>query len=214
MALHMLNYKKINQNKNDFHNKIIASFRINFNCKDDIYPTAFGTSDIDKISGVTTCFFNFGNNKPISTHIISSAQIHRRNNVEIEICDDEKQILLAWTNLIKKINPDIIIGYNILGFDFKYLKNRSIYLNIFEEFAKLNKTNNEISQYKERYILNCDLGDNRIHYFEMTGRIIIDIRKVIQNMYGHKIDIIDKHINSIDGFDRCISVNEIFNEIV
>ena len=214
MALHALNYKKINKREHNFQDKIVASFRINFDHKDGTFPNAFGTNNTDKINKITTCFFNFGNDTPISTHIISSMPVHRANGIKVEICDDEKKILLAWTTLIQENNPDIIIGYNILGFDFKYLKNRSVYLNIFDKFAKLNKINDEISQFKERHILNCDLGDNHIYYFEMIGRLIIDIRKVMQHIYGYKIDIIDSHIKLIDGLDRCILVNEIFNKIV
>ena len=35
--------------------------------------------------------------------------------------DNEKDMLLAWTKLIQDYDPDIITGYNINGFDFKYL---------------------------------------------------------------------------------------------
>ena len=34
-------------------------------------------------------------------------------------------MLLAWTRLIQKHDPDIITGYNINGFDFQYMKDRA-----------------------------------------------------------------------------------------
>ena len=39
-------------------------------------------------------------------------------------------MLKAWINFLDDVDPDIITGYNILGFDFKYLHGRAQFLKI------------------------------------------------------------------------------------
>ena len=41
------------------------------------------------------------------------------DNAIVEAYDNEKDVLLAWTRFIQKLDPDIITGYNIFGFDFR-----------------------------------------------------------------------------------------------
>ena len=48
----------------------------------------------------------------------------KMNNLNIDVvpCKDEKDLLIKWSELIKEYDPDFITGYNIFGFDFKYIK--------------------------------------------------------------------------------------------
>ena len=50
----------------------------------------------------------------------------KMNDLDIDVvcCKDEKELLLKWTELIKDQDPDFITGYNIFGFDFRYIKDR------------------------------------------------------------------------------------------
>jgi DNA polymerase delta subunit 1 len=43
---------------------------------------------------------------------------------------EEKDMLLAWSYFMKVIDADIITGYNIMGFDFKYIYERTQELGI------------------------------------------------------------------------------------
>jgi DNA polymerase delta subunit 1 len=45
--------------------------------------------------------------------------------------ESEKEMLLAWRVFVQKIDPDIMTGYNIENFDFKYLMERSAKLKVF-----------------------------------------------------------------------------------
>jgi DNA polymerase delta subunit 1 len=38
---------------------------------------------------------------------------------------DEDKMLLAWRDFVEEVDPDVIIGYNIAGFDFPYLMDRA-----------------------------------------------------------------------------------------
>ena len=51
----------------------------------------------------------------------------------------EKEALLAWTAFVQRENPDIIIGYNIHGWDEKFMFERSQELNCMKQFSKLSR---------------------------------------------------------------------------
>ena len=42
-------------------------------------------------------------------------------NTDLESYDTEAEVLLAWRDLVVREDPDIIIGYNIFGFDYNFM---------------------------------------------------------------------------------------------
>lgn len=53
--------------------------------------------------------------------------------------DTEKELLVGWRAFIEKVDPDVVIGYNIANFDLPYLLDRSRALNIEGQFALLGR---------------------------------------------------------------------------
>ena len=51
----------------------------------------------------------------------------------------EKEVLLTFTKIIQRNNPHIITGYNITGFDFEFMYQRSQELDCVHDFLKLSK---------------------------------------------------------------------------
>ena len=41
------------------------------------------------------------------------------------MCGDEGELLLKWREFVEKVDPDMIIGYNISNFDLPYLMDRA-----------------------------------------------------------------------------------------
>ena len=69
----------------------------------------------------------------------------------VESYETEKEVLLAWTKFIQKLDPDIITGYNIFGFDFDFMWRRAIELwgkedNDYEDIPKDDKSGWNFSQ--------------------------------------------------------------------
>lgn len=115
--------------------------------------------------------------------------------VIVECYDTEEEVLLAWRDLVRRENPDIIVGYNTFGFDYKYLYDRAEQLGITEEFSQLGRLKGVSQQLIEKKLQSAGLGDNLLHYIEMDGRISIDLYKVIQKMYrldSYKLDFVCK----------------------
>jgi len=101
--------------------------------------------------------------------------------------ETEKEMILAWTHFIRKSNPDIMLGYNIFGFDMEYMFVRSEELQCTEKFCELGKLMNMSSPVLQKKMLSSSaLGDNLLKYIDIYGRVLIDIMKVVQR--DHKLD--------------------------
>lgn len=48
-------------------------------------------------------------------------------------------MLVAWRDFVTQADPDVIIGYNIAGFDFPYLIERAKALKVESDFALLGR---------------------------------------------------------------------------
>jgi DNA polymerase elongation subunit (family B) len=142
-------------------------------------------------------------NKSLIKEIITLDTCDKIDDSNVYECETEKQLMFKFIELINKHDPDIITGYNILGFDFKYIYNRCRALNIVSELMDINrfdikgmeKFNREYyqSKWKCQKLVSSALGDNHLYYIEMTGRVIIDVMKVVQRDYkldSYKLDAV------------------------
>ena len=70
--------------------------------------------------------FRTNRNSKYFTYILQEGEskVERKKNNVIAYIETEKDLLYAFSEVIEKIQPDIITGWNIIDFDFTYLKNR------------------------------------------------------------------------------------------
>lgn len=150
----------------------------------------------DPIIQIGTTLSYYGDSEPFSKHIITLGgckKIKGLEDVEIKCYDDEKKVLLSWTKLIQKTNPDIITGWNIVGFDFPYMYDRCRKLKILDKFSELSRIRGEKSIFNEKTLSSSALGDNILRFFDMEGRIIIDMMKERQReakLDSYKLDFV------------------------
>ena len=158
---------------------IILSFDIETYNPHGLFPKA--SNDEDCITQIGSVFTYYGETEPFLCNIITlngCKRIKGLENVEIKECSTEKKVLLEWTKLIKRINPDIIVGYNINNFDLKYMHDRAQKLNILNEFSMLDRHINQISKYIDGTSKSGSskaFGDNELYYYEFEGRTLIDL---------------------------------------
>lgn len=106
--------------------------------------------------------------------------------VIVETYDTEEDVLMAWQELIVREDPDIVVGYNTFGFDYKYMYNRAEQLGIIGDFSRLGRIRNTEQQLLKKELNSAGMGENLLYIIEMQGRISIDLYKVMQRM--HKMD--------------------------
>jgi DNA polymerase elongation subunit (family B) len=175
---------------------VIASYDIECTSGDGSFPQA--NRDTDKVIQIGTTFSRYGESECFYKHIITLGSCDPIDGVDVESYHVEKKVLLAWTELMKRMNPDIITGYNIFGFDYKYLHDRSKKLGVNHKFIKLCRIKNKSSYFDEKgkKLSSAALGSNLLYYYQMSGRIQIDLMKVVQkdyNLGSYKLDNVAAH---------------------
>ena len=153
----------------------------------------------DKVTFIGSTFINYGKKEPHKNHCIVLGDCDDVKGVEIVSVDTEKQLLLEWTKLIQKDNPDIIIGYNIFGFDYEFMFQRSKETGCVSEFLKLSRDKNHISKKDTNdsniQIMNTKValasGEYDLRYYNMLGRLQIDMYTYFRrdfNLSSYKLD--------------------------
>jgi DNA polymerase elongation subunit (family B) len=162
---------------------VVASFDLECTSCDGNFPQP--RRDGDKIIQIGTTFNKYGEDECFLKHIITLDTCDPIEGVEVVQCATEKDLLLAWTRLIIKTNPDVITGYNIFGFDYWYLHKRAKKLGCHTAFSKLGRIKKVESPYVKKDLSSAALGKNILKYFQIEGRVNIDVMKVVQR--DHKL---------------------------
>jgi DNA polymerase delta subunit 1 len=146
----------------------------------------------DKIIQIGTTVNKFGSDEIIYKNIITLHSCDEIENTDVISCKTEGELLLAWKRLMNSLNPDIIIGYNIWGFDIEYIWDRSKELRINERFRLgLGRIRNRNCSLVEQKLASSALGENFFKLLDMDGVVFIDLYKVIQKDFkldSYKLD--------------------------
>lgn len=171
------------------------------------FPQLFG----DPIIQIGTTVHTYGDKECNYKHIITLGDCDPIDGVVVESCQSENELLLKWCDLVNRLDPDILTGYNILGFDWSYMYDRAIELNCKNEFCKIGRIIDHVSKFEEKNLSSSALGDNLLKYVDMEGRVIIDVMKVVQRDHkldSYKLDAVASHFMSMNKND--VSPNDIF----
>jgi DNA polymerase elongation subunit (family B) len=161
----------------------------------------------DKVTFIGSTFIKYGDSEPYLNHcvVLNTCDNLELNNSQIETYNSERDLLVAWTNLIQKENPDIIIGYNIFGFDYEFMFRRAEENSCIEDFLKLSKNINEICGTKDKNTHRYNIeeskiviasGEHDLKYIKMNGRIQIDLYNFFrreENLTSYKLDYVAGH---------------------
>jgi DNA polymerase elongation subunit (family B) len=166
----------------------------------EIFPPVEG----DKVTFIGSTFLTYGNKRPYLNHciVLDTCDTLKDEvaNSEIQTCKTERELLLAWTQLMQRENPDIIIGYNIFGFDYEFMFRRSLENSCENEFLALSRNKGEFCgtrDYKTGKIgikessIVIASGQHDLRYIEMTGRLQVDLYNYFRrdfNLTSYKLD--------------------------
>jgi DNA polymerase elongation subunit (family B) len=190
----------------------------------------FPTLEGDKVTFIGSTFWRYGEEKPYLNNCIvldTCDPLKEIENSEIETYTKERQVLMAWKNLIQKENPDIIIGYNIFGFDYQFIFQRAIENNCVDDFLKLSRNkeefcgtknleNGEINIEESKIVIAS--GEHDLRYIKMNGRLQVDLYNYFRrdyNLTSYKLDYVSgyfigddvKKVEHNDGNTKIYSKN-------
>jgi DNA polymerase elongation subunit (family B) len=174
----------------------------------------------DKVTFIGSTFLNYGSKEPYLNHCIAlnTCDKMEQANSQIDSYSTEKEVLLAWRDLIETENPDIIIGYNIFGFDYTFMFQRALETNCAEEFLKLSRNKNESCssqdyQTKKLKIEESSIviasGTHELQYIKMPGRIQIDMYNYFRReeiLSSYKLDFVAGHFIG-DDIKQCTLIS-------
>jgi DNA polymerase elongation subunit (family B) len=158
----------------------------------------------DKCTFIGSTFMNYGEQEPFMNHciVLNTCSNLPVDNSIIESYNTEKEVLLAWQRLVQRENPDIIIGYNIFGFDYQFMFSRAEENNCIDEFLKLSRNkdeicaskDNETGKYKmEESSIQIASGQHDLRFIKMNGRLQVDLYNFYRreaNLTSYKLDYV------------------------
>jgi len=172
-----------------------------YNChpKPDIYSDTFDIYTYQcKIPGDSVrqigMSFEWGDNEYNCILVYSDTKLEYINNGDVFHFTNESEMLRYFVRLIREYKTDLITGYNINGFDWSFLYERSKELGIQYEFDYLSKVsiiNDKLkSKYQEITMSSNQMGRLDSKYFDIPGRINFDLYKYLTNdQNGYKLEI-------------------------
>ena len=163
--------------------EFLGFYEKNTDFNNDSWKGIFPELEGDSIIQIGTTVHKYGEKECCYKNIITLDTCENIEGIDVVSCQNEKELLLKWRDLIIRIDPDILTGYNILGFDMSYLYERSKQLGLDFEFCKIGRFIDHSSNYEEKILASSALGENLLKYINMEGRVIIDVMKVIQRDY-------------------------------
>ena len=173
---------------------IQAAFDIECTSMDGSFPQA--NRHGDQIIQIGTTVREYGTPDFLMKHIITLGTCSPIEGCIVESYETEKEVLLAWTKLIQKLDPDVLYGYNIFGFDYKYMYDRAKLLGCYSQFSVLSKMKDLCCKLQTKKLSSSALGDNTMYLPDLPGRISIDIMKVVQrdhNLVSYKLNSVAEH---------------------
>ena len=194
---------------------IIAS--LNIECEQ--IPGKYPSSKYNKVTQIATTFSRCGENECYLKHMITIIPYIQANDVIVEQYDNEIDALLAWTKLIQRTNPNIIVGYNIFDFDLPYLYSRTLVVGCCDEFSKLGANGEHSMSITKKKCTGAFI--NTVKYnFNIKGIELLDLCKYIKENYKLSSymlhDVVNhfiKNDNNQPNFD-CLSCSAYCNKLI
>jgi len=189
----------------------------------EIFPQLKG----DEVTCIGTTFLNYGSTRPYLNTCLVVGSCDPVDNAEIQTFEDERSLLIGWTDLINRENPDIIIGYNIFGFDYEFMFKRAEETECLNRFLRLSRNLNEICcppdwktgiRTLDSNAIVLASGQYNLKFIKMNGRLQIDLYNYFRrdyNLTSYKLDYVSgyfigdvvKKLEYIDGNTKVFTRN-------
>jgi DNA polymerase elongation subunit (family B) len=188
IAIYQNSFPELDTTRETTINRIIDEFDI-----DHYNPNCFPKVNGDEIIQIGTVVQRYGEKDLALKHIVTLKSCSPIPGAIVESYNTEREVILAWIKFMNQLDPDVITGYNIFGFDYSYLWNRAEELELTEEMKTMGRIKGLESGLECKKLASSALGDNTLYYLNMHGRVQLDLLKVIQrdhNLVSYKLDYV------------------------
>jgi DNA polymerase delta subunit 1 len=144
----------------------------------------FPDADLDPVIQIASMLTVQGEAQPCVRNIMTLNTCAPIVGSEVMTFDKEADLLRAWADLMRKTDPDIIIGYNIIKFDLPYLIQRAGNLKV-KEFHYLGRIKGSQVKMRDTVFSSRAYGTRESKEITIDGRVQFDLFTVIQR--DHKL---------------------------
>lgn len=173
---------------------------------DEILTCMLPELEGDKVTFIGSTFIKHGDSEPYYSNCLVVNDCDPVEGVEIQCVKNEYDLLCEWATLICKEDPDIIIGYNIFGFDYEFMFRRALENGCAEKLLALSRMTdengsgicaktNQSGMVLEDGIENKQLviasGEYDLKFYDIPGRLQIDMYAYFRrdfNLSSYKLD--------------------------
>ena len=162
------------------HDSKIAPLRIlSFDIECSAEKGKFPTPDQDPVIQIANIVKIHGEKEPFVRNVFTLKSCAQIVGTKVFSFEKEKDLLIAWRNFVKEVDPDFITGYNTQNFDIPYIINRAEHLKFDSNYACFGRLKNTISKVRDQTLQIKALGTRESKDVNIEGRVQIDMMQVI-----------------------------------
>lgn len=171
----------------------------------------------DKVFQISSVFHRYGSPKSeYDTYLLTLGdplQDIVGQNVNILRYETEADLLCGWVDLIREKNPNVLVGYNILGFDIQYMIKRAEHTLCIDKFSRLGFHKTAHARKKIIKWSSSAYKDQEFEYLDAEGRLIVDLQPLVQRDFklnNYKLKTVATYFFGPENTKDPLSVKGIF----
>ena len=194
----------------------IASFDFETYSSTGNFPNGANTNDA--IICVGTSYAMLGSDTPYRQTVHQLVHCDPIDGVEVHVYDDERAMLNGWLEELEAAHVDCLTGYNIWGFDLKYLDARSVVLVSLltgDSSIRLSTLGHLVDgggTRVEKKLASAAYGSNEYIYLESPGIVQLDLLAIFRKelkLDSYTLNNVAK--TYLDGFTKLdVSAKQMF----
>ena len=173
---------------------VLCSFDIEVYSHDDSFPKASVPENV--VFQIACTFQRFGETEPYKKSILNLGSCNPIEGVEVICAATERDLLLEFPKILRREQIDVILGYNIWGFDFKYLFERAKLCRCTDAFSRISKLEDFPSEMYKKTFSSGAYGTTEHELPLSPGIFQIDLLVTMRRDYkldSYKLDNVAEH---------------------
>jgi len=136
-------------------------------------------------------------------HIFVQGSCDQVPGAKLHTFRTEKDLIIGWCKAMVAWNPDILMGYNVFGYDERYMWERAKELGITDDLhiqglSRMVDMGRRVDLEK-KMLSSSAMGDNMLYMWTTHGRLQIDLFHYVKRNYNlpaYKLDYVCQHFMS------------------
>eukprot|EP00761_Pharyngomonas_kirbyi_P003062 gb/GECH01003066.1/.p1 GENE.gb/GECH01003066.1/~~gb/GECH01003066.1/.p1 ORF type:complete len:1039 (+),score=172.93 gb/GECH01003066.1/:1-3117(+) len=156
----------------------VMSFDIECAGEDGHFPVP----DKDPVIQIANCVLRQGESQPFIKNVFVLGTCANIVGSDVLSFESESDMLEAWAQFIRSVDPDVITGYNFVSFDLPYMLQRAKALQV-KDFEKLGRVRNKKVTMKKRVFSSKAYGTIEDKDISLFGRTQLDVIQAVRREY-------------------------------